>query len=88
MMNKYKVIWYVGCVCQEEIPEENIIKQYTVEAEDIKSVKELDILTEAEKKKFEVNIEYCLRCIAYDNPNQHWYDYGSYSRFIYVKKVN
>ena len=87
-MNKYKVIWYVGCVCQEEIPEEDIIKQYTVEAKDIDHVKELNILTKKEKTTFAANIKYCLRCIAYDNPNQHWYDYGSHSKFIYVKKVD
>ena len=87
MMNKYKVIWYVGCVCQEDIKEKDIIDEKIVEAENIDSVAELNILTEVEKKKIEVDIRYCLRCIAYDNPDQHWYDYGSHSKFIYVKKI-
>ena len=90
-MKKYKVIWFEGYMSLEEEARRNILAEMETEAESINKVKFLQILPESERERFAVNIKYCVR-IAWPSGDikdakEIVSDYGSYSKFIYVKEI-
>lgn len=86
-MNKYKVTWYAGPLLDPELNPEKVLAEQIVEAKDIDSVKQLEVLPASERQDYDINIKYAMRVIDCYNPDQHWYDYGSHSKFICVRLI-
>lgn len=84
-MNKYRVVWHYGLFAV--LTDELIIADKIMEADNIKSVKYLDVLTDEERKKYSSSINYCLRVLNCDSKEKIDIDYGSYSKFITVTKI-
>jgi len=76
-MNKYKVTWYIGNILKVETE----IKSFEVEAEDISKVDYMSILPAEIRKN-----SYYQRTIFSEEDVRN-IDYGSYFRFIEIRKI-
>lgn len=89
MKNKFKIIWHYWLYPSNIFPHDSsVIKTEIVDADSIKDVNAISILTEEEKKKYEIDIKMCLRVLYCDDPDYHVIDYGSHSKFITIIKLN
>ena len=78
-MNKYLVTWYKGSIETEK----TILKQKTVEAENINDVEYLDLLPDNIREKV-----YYTRGVLFDPEHHIGIDYGSWTEFISIRKVD
>lgn len=90
-MKKYKITWYLGYMdLDPKAIKEKLIEMETV-AESIDKVNFIQILPEDEKERYATEIRYCTRTAWLSgelvDAKEIVLDYGSHSRFIYVKEI-
>ena len=91
MKKLFRITWYEGFMDLDKKAQKTILRVIEAEAESIDQVNIIQILPKEEKKRFEIEIEYCLRTAWHSgdlkDATETVSDYGSHSRFIYVEEV-